>query len=129
MIRRPPRSTRTDTLFPYTTLFRSGRREKLAPAALLVAPRERGPSCRSAPIWAARRALSRQREGTVVALADEVDKQAKSATKAGLRPLSRLVENGRANVRTTITNAPIVCRLLIEKKHTQQQIIQKTIHN
>src|SRR3546814_17813849 len=26
MIRRPPRSTRTDTLFPYTTLFRSNRR-------------------------------------------------------------------------------------------------------
>src|SRR3546814_10986918 len=26
MIRRPPRSTRTDTLFPYTTLFRSPRR-------------------------------------------------------------------------------------------------------
>src|SRR3546814_20784035 len=24
MIRRPPRSTRTDTLFPYTSLFRSG---------------------------------------------------------------------------------------------------------
>src|SRR3546814_5097633 len=29
MIRRPPRSTRTDTLFPYTTLFRS-LREKVA---------------------------------------------------------------------------------------------------
>src|SRR3546814_10363354 len=26
MIRRPPRSTRTDTLFPYTTLFRSAAR-------------------------------------------------------------------------------------------------------
>src|SRR3546814_13963323 len=26
MIRRPPRSTRTDTLFPYTTLFRSSKR-------------------------------------------------------------------------------------------------------
>src|SRR3546814_14695358 len=26
MIRRPPRSTRTDTLFPYTTLFRSDMR-------------------------------------------------------------------------------------------------------
>src|SRR3546814_987888 len=26
MIRRPPRSTRTDTLFPYTTLFRSADR-------------------------------------------------------------------------------------------------------
>src|SRR3546814_2392591 len=28
MIRRPPRSTRTDTLFPYTTLFRSIRRRR-----------------------------------------------------------------------------------------------------
>src|SRR3546814_7397129 len=28
MIRRPPRSTRTDTLFPYTTLFRSPRRSQ-----------------------------------------------------------------------------------------------------
>src|SRR3546814_4297011 len=34
MIRRPPRSTRTDTLFPYTTLFRS--------ASLRVA---RAPNC------------------------------------------------------------------------------------
>src|SRR3546814_11548296 len=36
MIRRPPRSTRTDTLFPYTTLFRSviariGRRQAERP--------------------------------------------------------------------------------------------------
>src|SRR3546814_16597902 len=30
MIRRPPRSTRTDTLFPYTTLFRSAALEKPA---------------------------------------------------------------------------------------------------
>src|SRR3546814_18503089 len=29
MIRRPPRSTRTDTLFPYTTLFRSTNNELL----------------------------------------------------------------------------------------------------
>src|SRR3546814_13975834 len=28
MIRRPPRSTRTDTLFPYTTLFRSSHKER-----------------------------------------------------------------------------------------------------
>src|SRR3546814_14686810 len=32
MIRRPPRSTRTDTLFPYTTLFRSSNRGDLAVA-------------------------------------------------------------------------------------------------
>src|SRR3546814_4737133 len=34
MIRRPPRSTRTDTLFPYTTLFRS---RQLPPGQALVA--------------------------------------------------------------------------------------------
>src|SRR3546814_2137377 len=39
MIRRPPRSTRTDTLFPYTTLFRSGcdltKLAGLTPAAVI----------------------------------------------------------------------------------------------
>src|SRR3546814_4389616 len=35
MIRRPPRTTRTDTLFPYTTLFRS--RPEQAEAALAAA--------------------------------------------------------------------------------------------
>src|SRR3546814_15520060 len=30
MIRRPPRSTRTDTLFPYTTLFRSDEQNRAA---------------------------------------------------------------------------------------------------
>src|SRR3546814_6615557 len=47
MIRRPPRSTRTDTLFPYTTLFRSA-----------SARRAGGKSCRNAfaPGWRARRA-------------------------------------------------------------------------
>src|SRR3546814_11260221 len=32
MIRRPPRSTRTDTLFPYTTLFRSEMDPRVKPA-------------------------------------------------------------------------------------------------
>src|SRR3546814_17564139 len=36
MIRRPPRSTRTDTLFPYTTLFRS-RDQDLEAVAFLAA--------------------------------------------------------------------------------------------
>src|SRR3546814_12569753 len=38
MIRRPPRSTRTDTLFPYTTLFRS----ELDAPALILRIAERG---------------------------------------------------------------------------------------
>src|SRR3546814_20052496 len=33
MIRRPPRSTRTDTLFPYTTLFRSAHQPEIWRAA------------------------------------------------------------------------------------------------
>src|SRR3546814_16817792 len=55
MIRRPPRSTRTDTLFPYTTLFRSG------PAAL----RPCAEAWRHLPQHAGhdRRRLSRRGEG------------------------------------------------------------------
>src|SRR3546814_15993037 len=37
MIRRPPRSTRTDTLFPYTTLFRSAGFVRYLPIGLALA--------------------------------------------------------------------------------------------
>src|SRR3546814_5709045 len=68
MIRRPPRSTRTDTLFPYTTLFRSngqdwaacgvdrlcarldGRPEALTPARRAERGRVR-PDIRRSRIW------------------------------------------------------------------------------
>src|SRR3546814_16366881 len=43
MIRLPPRSTRTDTLFPYTTLFRSSR---APPDRVPARPRDRDPSAR-----------------------------------------------------------------------------------
>src|SRR3546814_9312812 len=58
MIRRPPRSTRTDTLFPYTTLFRApedppglavlhlprlcGRRDRALPVLVLAGAARRG---------------------------------------------------------------------------------------
>src|SRR3546814_1353456 len=51
MLRRPPRSTRTDTLFPYTTLFRSFR----------PAQRRRQPP--GAPPARARRETGRPRRG------------------------------------------------------------------
>src|SRR3546814_11530320 len=44
MIRRPPRTTRTDTLFPYTTLFRSKKSSRLKPL-----PQERGAGGGRAP--------------------------------------------------------------------------------
>src|SRR3546814_1039756 len=49
MIRRPPRSTRTDTLFPYTTLFRSRRDPASAPARRRRSRRSAAPSraCRT----------------------------------------------------------------------------------
>src|SRR3546814_18188628 len=56
MIRRPPRSTRTDTLFPYTTLFRSsqyplGRRRVLLQRRL-QGYRSRGRQRSALPRWA-----------------------------------------------------------------------------
>src|SRR3546814_3590559 len=42
MIRRPPRSTRTDTLFPYTTLFRSIARACVQHGLIAVRPNFRG---------------------------------------------------------------------------------------
>src|SRR3546814_4108754 len=51
MMRRPPRYTRTDTLFPYTTLFRSGwpgRRD--APGSAPRPPPGCAPSCCSAAV-------------------------------------------------------------------------------
>src|SRR3546814_8640567 len=55
MIRRPPRSTRTDTLFPYTTLFRSVRTGVRVVAAeadgFVLEGRERVPA--DLMVWAA----------------------------------------------------------------------------
>src|SRR3546814_3801843 len=67
MIRRPPRSTRTDTLFPYTTLFRSERVDGIhrlaAPARQQAhAPEERlaGPGGYLAHVRQGRRSVERR---------------------------------------------------------------------
>src|SRR3546814_5637546 len=49
MIRRPPRSTRTDTLFPYTTLFRSMRVPLGAPSVGVSSKKSR-PWTKSKPL-------------------------------------------------------------------------------
>src|SRR3546814_10366824 len=48
MIRRPPRSTRTDTLLPYTTLFRSPHTCSRSSPATLPMPRGASPRNRAA---------------------------------------------------------------------------------
>src|SRR3546814_9224728 len=51
MRRRPPRSTRTDTLFPYTTLFRS--RHQIARALIVIIGRRAEPRLEDVPARAA----------------------------------------------------------------------------
>src|SRR3546814_2588984 len=72
MIRRPPRSTRTATLFPYTTLFRSAVPAAVGPQACCgdrrfgrPVPRQAAPRPAIAAAWPARReprARNRHRE-------------------------------------------------------------------
>src|SRR3546814_7202431 len=62
MIRRPPRSTRTDTLFPYTTLFRSVPAECASGASLLPDCADRRPDRRLVVVC--RRHQSRSEEHT-----------------------------------------------------------------
>src|SRR3546814_5401332 len=101
MIRRPPRSTRTDTLFPYTTLFRSSlepdthHRLPLLPAGLPAAPRADQGTPRARVRHGGPR---RRRRWPPDADAPHPPQDRKS---------TRL---------TPVTNAHLVCRLLLEKK-------------
>src|SRR3546814_3350263 len=92
MIRRPPRSTRTDTLFPYTTLFRS----------LAAASRR---SCT--------RTMNRLRLGSPVSSS----KLTSCSIERSVCSLSRDRKSTRLN---PVTNAHLVCRLLLEKKNKKK---------
>src|SRR3546814_8418550 len=98
MIRRPPRSTRTDTLFPYTTLFRSllGRRALGRPAP---APHRAEPAVERHQVY-------RQRQHPARRPAPRRDPLHRD-------PRHRDRKSTRLN---SSTNAHLVCRLLLEKK-------------
>src|SRR3546814_2600410 len=91
MFRPPPRSTRTDTLFPYTTLFRSLR---IASAGFGVRRGRLPPSTEDA--WPG--------------IAQDWEPRAE-----GQNPEPGKI--GRAHVCTPVTNAHLVCRLLLEKQN------------
>src|SRR3546814_3702913 len=92
MLRRPPRSTRTDTLFPSTTLFRSPAIAREEELLRILAGRQ------------FRHDLSR---GALDHLHGMVGRRAE---------IDIFPEIGRAHVLTPVTNAHLVCRLLLEKK-------------
>src|SRR3546814_4056105 len=64
MIRRPPRSTRTDTLFPYTTLFRSSHYTKWQSSRATASPTCPPTVTRWPPSWSATKRQWRSEEHT-----------------------------------------------------------------
>src|SRR3546814_7808877 len=126
MIRRPPRSTRTDTLFPYPTLCRSAEQRDRVRIR-----RSRRSACAVSP-------ASAQWQETSVARAHGGHRRAhrkRSAVSSVARRSGRRLhegEIGRAHVRTTVTNAHLGCRLLLTKKKsklTHRQVTNTTIIN
>src|SRR3546814_8027512 len=123
MIRRPPRSTRTDTLFPYTTLFRSAQLVGILGPEIIVA--------------FAIDALDRVRIDVRAGRAWIVGGHRPGGDPAAYVRRERhiivakpRVELGRAHVRTPGTNAPLVCRLLCDKKkHQCTERIQRDLHS
>src|SRR3546814_9130224 len=123
MIRRPPRSTRTDTLFPYTTLFRSAygriKARIFTGCQHAVVNRDDAAVMALAPNGARSFGLSEPAADQYGLL--EVDGQPWLC-----RGESRITNHeslmifglqiGRAHVGTPVTNANIVCRLLLVKK-------------
>src|SRR3546814_7346960 len=103
MILRPPRSTRTDTLFPYTTLFRSvDVRQTRAANRHAPGDPETEQIRQSVPVDGKRAEL--ERDGIDVGVHEHGG------------DCSGSCEIGRAHVLTPVTNAHLVCRLLLEKK-------------
>src|SRR3546814_7967369 len=117
MLRRPPRSTLTDTRFPYTTLFRSESHcEVLRRASRQTCTVESGNPDRTAT----------STTGGSCQI-DSIRCRLISIDKARLQPKSSShIETDRKSTRRTpVTNAHLVCRLLLEKKKIQKNIQYK----
>src|SRR3546814_2567349 len=117
MIRRPPRSTRTYTLFPYPTLCRSIDGTMQTVGSLLADLRELEPVVnRLTPGDQASRGMIIDRlkayEDPLHNITMEV---AIGDHRSELFDLLH-AQIGRAHVCTPVTNAPLVCRLLLEQQ-------------
>src|SRR3546814_6526183 len=120
MRRRPPRSTRTDTLFPYMTLFRSqgavgGALDANAGAPGLADIVDNLLMLTTDGAQQAFDSLSGAQHGHAQTLALDAQRRFQGLLfdrLGGSGP-----EIGRAHVCTPVTNAHIVCRLRLEKKN------------
>src|SRR3546814_9620393 len=143
MIRRPPRSTLTDTPFPYTTLFRSCARYAFASplrgslgqtvvpcsrirlrcSACFTARGRTQPRIPALPLASVRgrRTYHAPPVGFMVHVQFQPPEPVARNDRLFRVPLTHTVPPepiGRANVCTPVTNAHIVCRLLLVTKHT-----------
>src|SRR3546814_7125183 len=113
MIRRPPRSTRTDTLFPYTTLFRSDQASgRLA----------RGLSGRAG--LPATTASSGTSLTTTEAMPTKRSEEHTSELQSLMRNSYAVFclkkkTHGRRHIRTLVPNANVICHHSTTKQHTQ----------
>src|SRR3546814_1406711 len=109
-----PESTRTNTLFPHTELFRAARQgARRGRGGCCIVGREGRGGARIGGGSGLR--LSGRRRGQ--GIADQMVQGASggSVVRRGVRSGRR--EIGRAHVWTPVTNAHLVCRLLLEKKN------------
>src|SRR3546814_4216702 len=122
MHRRPPRATRTDTLFPYTTRFRSASFCCLVTGRAYTKQGFRAQQSNSC--------LDRLNHGfccnaefleEFLGRGGGADAAHADEGAAGLDPAVPAEEIGRAHVGNPVTNAHLVCSLLLEKKkHTHK---------
>src|SRR3546814_14499449 len=97
MIRLPPRSTRTDTLFPYTTLFRSAQASPGRRANCHGMPSQEENPQRSTPTRIATQ-RDRHRTQAVGVAAEQADRRSKISEATSFRRLHSRFQIGRAHV-------------------------------
>src|SRR3546814_8245275 len=123
MIRRPPRSTRTDTRFPYTTLFRSG---LVHSQRVLLALTQAGVSREDSYRYVQRNAMKVWESDGQLSLMELLKADPDVAAALTAEQIEeKFNQIGRAHVRTPVTNAHLVCRLLLEKKNKKQHQIKQ----
>src|SRR3546814_10918825 len=108
ILRRPPISTLTATLFPYPTLFRSAGGFGGAGGANNSTSRRAGVDTSNCCLCLSRNTAN------VILLSGSFLRSARMTSRG-------FAKIGRAHVCTPVTNAQLVCRLLLEKKNNRYQ--------
>src|SRR3546814_1415554 len=113
MIRPPPRSTRTDTLFPYTTLFRSKTFSIVPLEPNITSYANRSFIFNDFPLEEVVETLNHVYE-TRISIGENI-RECRLTVSFNNEQIEEKI--GRAHVCTPVTNANLVCRLLLEKKN------------